>query len=96
MTGYGFSFESEDESLDGMLWVDDLSLTSGVERVTPTPAAEPGEEVEEPEEPEESPEETGGGICASALLVPLALLTRIWTRIGRINGFGRKPGSQVF
>ncbi len=87
MTGYGFSLESDGPAYEGVLWIDDLSLTTGAEIAPTAPPAveeEPEEEtteppspeaVEEPEEPEE-PEESGGGggMCASAMFLPLAVL----------------------
>jgi hypothetical protein len=71
MTGYWFGFGAGEERIEGILWVDDISLGMGE-----MPSA-PAEEAAEPAEAAPEEEETaqpGGRLCPGALAVlPLAL-----------------------
>ena len=84
VTGLAFSLGAGDESKEGALWVDDISLVTGAEQPSvpsPTPTAAPVAPTEEPGE-EQAPAEQvpeneapGGGICPfAAVALPLGAL----------------------
>jgi hypothetical protein len=67
ITGYGFTLWTNDVSAEGVLWIDDVELSTGEGSVQP-PA--PGEDEPVPELPVD--EEPGGGLCPlSAVALPL-------------------------
>ena len=77
VTSFGFSIGEEGASVEGTLWVDDISLVTGEDQ-PPPPVAPPGEEASEEEEPRRR-------LCSGAAMVlPLGavgiLLKRRWRR----------------
>jgi hypothetical protein len=79
VTGLAFSFGEDPAGQEGTLWVDDIGLTAGGSQ--PAPISAPAVEATAPAEPAEEPqEESVGGICPFAAILPVGALAVLLVR----------------
>jgi Carbohydrate binding domain (family 11) len=79
VTGLVFNVGEDPAGQEGTLWVDDIGLAAGGSQ--PAPASAPAVEATAPAEPTEEPqEESGGGICPFAAILPVGFMAVLLTR----------------